>query len=134
MAFFTREQTDAFLRGEWVSVSSSTVAEAAWDDENQILHVVFQGKLGQPSTYRYRPVGPGMARDFAAAQSKGKWIDRNLKKAGVSYTGPESKESSAWPSKVTPWPTGVPVEKPKEENLWEDNDPDFASTDEEVEG
>ena len=81
------DETFAFLLGIWVKVPSSNVVEARYLEESDTLEVGFDG--GDPSRgtdyYAYPGVSFNEAQQFAMSDSKGVWIDRNLKKPKRPY-------------------------------------------------
>ena len=84
-AAFSEEATFTFLLGAWTSCSSSNVQTARYDEEEGRLEIGF-GKPGGSLTYYYYPgVTLTEAKAFAAAPSKGGWVEDVLKKPGRPY-------------------------------------------------
>ena len=65
--------------GMWVEVASSNVAAIAYDDREQILHVMFQTKSGVPPIWVYRGVDPQKAKDMFNCNSMGSFVSQRLK-------------------------------------------------------
>ncbi len=73
-----QDEVEGFLFfGDTLSVSSSNVASARYDNKKKELHVYF---LGNRQGYAYTNVGLAEALSFAQAGSKGKYIFWNFKK------------------------------------------------------
>jgi hypothetical protein len=60
---------------EFVPMQSSNVKGARYDDEEQILEVMFKGG----ATYRYYGVGADVWDEFLGASSKGQFIWQNIR-------------------------------------------------------
>ncbi len=66
---------------EYVSVSSSSVAEVGYDPETAILGVRFHSG----AEYHYFQVPQGVFDGFFTASSCGAYLDQYVTKAGYSY-------------------------------------------------
>ena len=71
MSRLSDDDEAAFLLGEPVPVDSSAVAEARYDADARVLWVRF---VGGPRWYSYPNCPWGLARQFAEADSKGKFM------------------------------------------------------------
>ena len=69
----------AFLRGEWLDVSSSNVASARYDADTQSLIIRYLSG----DTWEYSPISEAEALSFATAPSHGRWIWDNVKVRGT---------------------------------------------------
>lgn len=67
---------------EWHLVTSSNIRAIAYDTEEQCLYVTF--KRGG-STYRYWDVSELLFDELLEATSKGRFLDRKIKKARYRY-------------------------------------------------
>lgn len=75
---------ERYLQGEWLPVASSNVRTIRYLPEDEAEEVEFYGG-GSPAFYAYSNVTPRIARDFAEAPSKGKWLWSNFRKRGTVY-------------------------------------------------
>ena len=66
---------------EWLSVSSSNVGAIRWHEWEEQLQVRFLSG----SVYEYDRVSRRVFEAFAAAPSKGRYLDRVIKKGGYAY-------------------------------------------------
>ena len=86
---FDEEQTAAFLLGVRTECTSSNVA-AAWyeaDQENGTMFIEFDGK-GKPNTvYWWHNQPYDVATSFANASSKGVWVWSQYNWPKVTYDG-----------------------------------------------
>ena len=71
MSRLSDDDEAAFLLGEPVPVDSSAVAEARYDADARVLSIRF---TSGPRWYDYPGVPWGVARQFAEADSKGKFL------------------------------------------------------------
>lgn len=67
---------------DWHPVTSSNVRAIAYNAREQCLYVSF--KRGG-STYRYFEVSDSLFQDFLKADSKGRFLDRKIKKPRFRY-------------------------------------------------
>lgn len=63
------DDTVAFLNGHWVSIVSSNISAAVYDQEAEVLRL----RNSDGSVYQYLGVTFSMAESFAAASSAGSW-------------------------------------------------------------
>ena len=67
---------------DWHPLTSSNVRAIAYNAEEQWLYVAF--KRGG-STYRYFEVPDSLFQEFLKAESKGRFLDRKIKKGCYRY-------------------------------------------------
>ncbi len=67
-----------FLAGEWLDCSSSNVAAAQYDRQNENLTI----RYNNGSVYQYLGVSPELATEFYFAPSKGTWCWDTLRVRG----------------------------------------------------
>lgn len=75
------DSKSAFLFGAWMTVSSSNVAAAQWDEERQVMTIEFH----DGSFYEYAHITAGDAESFADAPSKGGWVWDVLRVRGTVF-------------------------------------------------
>ncbi len=63
-------------------VDSSNLASVGYDPSNQILEIEFN----HGGIYQYQKVPESIYNGLMNASSHGQYFDRNIKKAGYSYT------------------------------------------------
>lgn len=82
----TEEEVFLFLLGTWVDTPSSCVARVRWIADELRLDVAFKDNSGAVvAEVAYQGVGQGDAQSLAGSDSKGVWVDRNLKKTGKPF-------------------------------------------------
>jgi len=65
-----------------IKVESSNLESVGYEDSQNELYVEFK----HGGTYKYLNVDKGIYDNLLIAESKGKFFDQNIKKAGYKYT------------------------------------------------
>lgn len=79
---FDADERAALILGVWVHCWSSWISRAKWDEGSEELTVETYREDGSTHQYTWRGVGYDMAEAFAAAPSKGNWVNRHLLSRG----------------------------------------------------
>jgi hypothetical protein len=69
----------AFMSGEWISVTSSNVAAGMYSPDTETLHLRFHNG----GEYQYLGISPADAEEFAVADSAGGFVWNRLRIRGT---------------------------------------------------